>query len=163
MNDKIISKGKEEYGLSVNLDDGLISILVKSIHIAVRALAILMTLIIYWGVIDVLWLLYIKLKSPPVLLLTMTDILALFGGFLAVLIAIEIFLNIIMYLRDDIIHIKLVLATALMAIARKVIILDYSKHTPEYIWAIGFVILALSIGFWLVSAKPADEETSPSL
>ncbi len=41
------------------------------------------------------------------------------------LIAIEIFLNIVLYLRDDVLHVKLVLATALMAIARKVIVLDY--------------------------------------
>ena len=163
MRDQKNSNGKEEYGLSVDLDDRLIRILVKSIHLAVRALAVLMTLIIFWGVIDVVWLLYTKLKTPPLLLLTMTDILAMFGGFLAVLIAIEIFLNIIMYLRDDIIHIKLVIATALMAIARKVIILDYTKHTSEYIWAIGFVILALSVGFWLVAIKSPNKSVSPLL
>ncbi len=33
---------------------------------------------------------------------------------MAVLIAIEIFHNIVLYLRDDVIHIKVVMATALM-------------------------------------------------
>lgn len=36
------------------------------------------------------------------------------------------------------------MATALMAIARKVIILDYSKITPDYIWATGGVVIAMS-------------------
>ena len=50
---------------------------------------------------------------------------------MAVLIAIEIFINIMVYLREDVIHVKIVLATTLMAIARKVIILDPDKTEPE--------------------------------
>lgn len=90
---------------------------------------------------------------PPVGLLNVNDILALFGTFMATLIAIEIFLNIVLYLRDDVLHVKLVLATALMAIARKVIVLDYKVLEPEYIWATAAVIFALSIGYWLVAKK----------
>ena len=62
------------------------------------------------------------------------------GTFMAVLIAIEIFINITVYLRDDVIHVKIVLATALMAIARKVIILDLETVTAEQIVAIGVVV-----------------------
>ncbi len=47
----------------------------------------------------------------------------------------------------------LVLATALMAIARKVIVLDYQTLEPEYIWATAAVVFALSIGYWLVTKK----------
>ncbi len=50
------------------------------------------------------------------------------------MIAIEIFINITVYLREDVIHVKIVMATALMAIARKVIILDLEKIEPEYLW-----------------------------
>ena len=45
------------------------------------------------------------------------------------------------------------LATALMAIARKVIVLDYKELEPEYIWATAAIILALSVGYWLVTKK----------
>jgi uncharacterized membrane protein (DUF373 family) len=72
---------------------------------------------------------------------------------MATLIAIEIFLNIVLYLRDDVLHVKLVLATALMAIARKVIVLDYKELEPGYIWATAAVVFALSIGYWLVVKK----------
>lgn len=89
------------------------------IRFSVRILAILMTFVILWGVIDVAWVLYQKLIEPPFMLLTISDILATFGAFMAVLIAIEIFVNITVYLQDDIIHVKIVMATALMAIARK--------------------------------------------
>lgn len=120
------------------------------IRFSVRLLAILMTLVILWGVIDVGWVLYEKLMQPPFLMLTISDILATFGAFMAVLIAIEIFVNISIYLRDDVIHVKIVMATALMAIARKIIILDFEKISPEYVYATAAVVFAMSIGYFLV-------------
>jgi uncharacterized membrane protein (DUF373 family) len=117
---------------------------------AVRVLAILMTAVILWGVVDVGWVIYQKLMAPPFFLLTINDILATFGAFMAVLIAIEIFININIYLRDDVIHVKIVMATALMAIARKVIILDFDNIAAEYVFAIAAVVLAMSIGYLLV-------------
>ena len=36
-------------------------------------------------------------------------------------------------MRDDVIHVQLVIATALMAIARKVIALDHNTVDPAYV------------------------------
>lgn len=58
-----------------------------------------MVLVIVWGIGDVIYVLYQRLTEPPFLLLQINDILATFGAFLAVLIAIEIFINISMYLK----------------------------------------------------------------
>jgi uncharacterized membrane protein (DUF373 family) len=133
-----------------NPKEPLIKYLRSIIHFAVRLLAILMTLVILWGVADVGYVLYEKLVEEPFLMLTISDILATFGAFMAVLIAIEIFVNINIYLREDVIHVKIVMATALMAIARKVIILDYSKISAEYVWATAGVVLAMSTAYWMV-------------
>ncbi len=123
------------------------------IRFCVRVLAVLMTLVIMWSVADVAWVLYQRATASPLGLLNVNDILVSFGAFIVTLIAIEIFLNIVLYLRDDALHVKLVLATALMAIARKVIVLDYKTLEPEYIWATAAVVFALSIGYWLVVRK----------
>ncbi|MEI2783967.1 MAG: phosphate-starvation-inducible PsiE family protein [Candidatus Competibacter sp.] len=123
------------------------------IRFCVRILAVLMTLVIMWSVVDVGWVIYQRAAASPVGLLNVNDILVSFGAFMATLIAIEIFLNIVLYLREDVLHVKLVLATALMAIARKVIVMDYKTMEPEYIWATAAVILALSVGYWLVAKK----------
>ena len=134
-------------------DDPLIQFLHKMIRVAVKALAILMVMVIIWGIGDVIYVLYNKLVSPPFLLLSISDILATFGAFLAVLIAIEIFINITIYIRKDILPVKLVVATALMAISRKVIIFDFKQLTPMYILATAAVVLALGITYWLISLK----------
>lgn len=123
------------------------------IQFAVRVLAVLMVFVIVWGVLDVVWMLYHRLAQPPVLLLDISDILAIFGAFLAVLIAIEIFINITLYLREDVIHVKLVVATALMAVARKVIVFDYKDLDPGYVWASAVLVLALGITYSLISDK----------
>ncbi len=133
-----------------NPKEPLIQGLRTVIHMAVRLLAILMTLIILWGVADVILVLFQKLKSPPYMLLTAGDILVLFGTFMAVLIAVEILINIVIYLRDDVIHVKIVMATALMAIARKVIVMDFNKISADYVLAIAAVVLSMSAGYWLV-------------
>ena len=138
------------HDLHLEYEDQTIRFLHRIIRFAVRILAILMVLVIVWGIGDVLFVLFQRLTAPPFLLLQIDDLLATFGAFLAVLIAIEIFINIRMYLSTNIIPVRLVIATALMAIARKIIILDYEKLTPAYIFATAAVVMALSLGYWLI-------------
>jgi uncharacterized membrane protein (DUF373 family) len=110
------------HDLHLKHEDATIRVLHIIIRTAVKILAILMVMVIVWGIGDVIYVLYSRVSEPPFLLLSIGDILANFGAFLAVLIAIEIFMNISMYLTKDVIPVRLVIATALMAIARKVII-----------------------------------------
>lgn len=140
-----------------NLDranDPILWLLKKTIHYSLKLLAALMVLVILFGVIDVAWTLYQRLLGPPRFILTISDILTTFGAFMVVLIAIEIFQNIILYLRDDVIHVKIVLATALMAVARKVIILDYDALDPMYVFATGLVLVATGIAYYFVHKIP---------
>ncbi|AGA92252.1 putative membrane protein [Thioflavicoccus mobilis 8321] len=143
--------GHSELGLDE--DDPLIYLLHRIIRGAVRVLAVLMVVTIIWGVVDVVNVLISQVLAPSLEELRARDIIVTFGAFLAVLIAIEIFLNITLYLRDDVVPIKLVVATALMAIARKVIIFDFDKIEPLYILATGAVVLALGIVYWLMDQK----------
>ena len=111
--------------LSREHHDPLIRFLHGVIRVCIKALAVLMALVILWGVIDVAWVMYQRLSAPPVMLLNVSDIFAVFGAFMVVLIAIEIFINIRLYLGTSMLPVKMVIATALMAIARKV-----SSSTP---------------------------------
>ena len=132
------------------LEDPLIRRLWICIRLSVKLLAILMTLVIIWGILDVIWVLYQRLMTPPVFLLNINDILATFGAFMAVLIAIEIFANIVIYLEHKMIHLKLVISTALMAAARKVIVLDFNVHDSAIVLSLGAIIVALGICYWLI-------------
>ena len=145
------------HDLHLEHEDLTIRFLHRIIRLAVKVLAVLMVIVIVWGIGDVIYVLYQRLTQPPFLLLQINDILATFGAFLAVLIAIEIFVNISMYLSTNVIPVRLVIATALMAIARKVIIFDYENITPPYIYGTAAVVLALGITYWLITKKSKQE------
>ena len=96
-------------------EDPLVKVLHRIIRVCVKFLAVLMVLVIIWGIGDVLYIFFERLKTPPRFLLNINDIFQTFGAFMAVLIAIEIFINIRLYLGTNVLPIQLVLATALMA------------------------------------------------
>ncbi|MFT6625103.1 MAG: uncharacterized membrane protein (DUF373 family) [Cycloclasticus sp.] len=136
--------------------DALLSRLHKTIKLCIRTLAVLMVFVIFWGVLDVFYVIYTQISKAPYMLLAVSDIFKVFAAFLVVLIAIEIYQNIILYLRTDVIPIKLVIATALMAIARKVIIIDLKEVSAIHIFSIAAVVLALGVTYYLVGLQHKD-------
>ncbi len=148
--DPFVDMGHE---LTDMVEDPFIDFLHKIIRMAVKVLAMLMVLVIVWGIGDVMYVLYQRLLSPPFMLLNINDILATFGAFLAVLIAIEIFINITLYLKSNVIPVRLVVATALMAISRKVIIFDFKEITPLFVLSTAAVVFALGITYWLITKE----------
>jgi len=85
-------------------------------------------------------------------------LIVIFGSFLNILIALELLENITAYLRKHVVQVELVIVTALIAVARKLIIFDFSKGTSLDLVGLGVAILALSIAYWLVrrSQPPPD-------
>ena len=73
------------------------------------------------------------------------------GYFLDILIALEVLQNITGYLRRGVVQIELVLATAITAVARKVIVLPPgSEDKPQLLISLGFTALFLTAAWWLV-------------
>lgn len=149
---KHVSEAKHEE-LPMDHEDPFIQVLHRTIRTGVKFLALLMVFVIMLGIVDVIYVVYNKMTAPPFLLMTIDDLLDTFGAFLAVLIAIEIFLNITLYIRSDVIPVKLVVATALMAISRKVIVFDYKYLSSDYVSASALVVVALGITYWLIQKK----------
>ncbi len=136
--------------LPVDFPDPFFRWLHLIIRFAIRVLAVLMVAVILWGVGDVIYIIYERLVTPPFLLLDINDIFYTFGAFMAVLIAVEIFINIRLYLGTNVFPVQLVVATALMAIARKVIVLDFEALTPMYLIGIAATTVALGVTYWLL-------------
>jgi len=86
--------------------------------------------------------------------LQMQELLELFSFILLIVIGLELFETIKYYLSKHLIQADFILLVALTAIARKVIVLDYSKTDNGLILGIAATILALSIGYYLI--KRAD-------
>jgi uncharacterized membrane protein (DUF373 family) len=139
--------------LPVDHADPLFRSLHQVIRFGIRVLAVLMVAVILWGVADVVYIIYQRLLLPPLFLLDINDIFYTFGAFMAVLIAVEIFINIRLHLGTNVFPVQLVVATALMAIAQKVIVLDFDTVTPPYLLGIAAINLALGITYWLLRQR----------
>ncbi len=78
---------------------------------------------------------------------TLIDI---FGLFLNILIALELLENVTAYLRKHIVQVELVVVTALIAVARKIIIFDPTKYAKNDLIALAFACLALAASYVLI-------------
>ena len=160
--DSIEDESIIHHELSLDYHDPLIRVLHHIIRASIKVMAILMAFVIFLGVVDVGYSIYDSLKSPPLLQLSVGEIFQVFGAFMVVLIAIEIFINIRLYLGSNTLPIKMVVATALMAIARKVIVLDLEKTSSSEMLAIGVVTFALGVTYWLVGQSDRKLSQKPS-
>ncbi|MDJ0797506.1 MAG: phosphate-starvation-inducible PsiE family protein [Calothrix sp. MO_167.B12] len=79
-----------------------------------------------------------------------TVLFNVFGLFLNILIALELLENITAYLRKHVVQLELVIVTSLIAVARKIIILNIDKVEGIEIIGLGSVVLALSISYWII-------------
>ncbi|HEY9628444.1 MAG TPA: phosphate-starvation-inducible PsiE family protein [Coleofasciculaceae cyanobacterium] len=77
-------------------------------------------------------------------------LIKVFGLFLNVLIALEVMENITAYLKKHGVQLELVIVTSLTAVARKIIIFDFSKSSGNELMALAIAILTLSISYWIV-------------
>ena len=102
----------------------------------------------------------LSLHSWPIFLLELDELLELFGQFLLVLIGIELLHSTKVYMVHRIIHLEAVLTVALIAVDRKIIVLE-PKQLPEgALLGIGFMILALTIGYYLIRRSRMENENS---
>jgi uncharacterized membrane protein (DUF373 family) len=114
-----------------------------------KVLSLAMVIVILVALYDLTAFLAQELFSEPYGFFT-TALIEIFGLFLNVLIALEILENITAYLRRHVIQVELVLATSLVAVARKIIILDLAKTTGLQLVGLAIAIFALSISYWVV-------------
>ena len=116
---------------------------------AARVLSLAMVLVLTVAVFDLGRFLIVEIFSSPFGRFS-TTLLEIFGLFLNILIALEILENISAYLRKHTVQLELVVVTSLIAVARKIIILDFEKTTGLELIGLAITIFSLSISYWIV-------------
>ncbi len=114
-----------------------------------KILSLAMIVVIIVSVCDLVIYLTKELLNDHENLLKDT-LFVIFGLFLNVLIALEILENITAYLRKHVIQVELVIVTSLIAVSRKIIILDLEKKTAADLIGLAAAIFALSISYLIV-------------
>ena len=123
---------------------------------AAYALLVLMAIIVLSATLEVAYEIATNMFKPPGFFIGVRDLFELFGLLLMVLIGLELMTSIRMYLNDHNIHAELMLLVAITAITRKIVILDSAKTEPMVLFGIGFIILALTVGYYLIRRIRSD-------
>jgi uncharacterized membrane protein (DUF373 family) len=132
--------------------------------IIIRVLVVLMAFVLLLSTVELAWVIVKDAMTPPILLLEIDELLEIFGLFMLVLIGIELLETIAKtYMAESVDHAQIVMAVAIIAIARKVIILDVKDLSGLALVGIAAIILALSIGYYLIKKKDVVVKDSAPL
>jgi uncharacterized membrane protein (DUF373 family) len=126
----------------------------KTFEKAVTAsLAVLMAFVVLLATVELGWVIIQDVITPPVILLEIDELLDIFGLFLLVLIGVELLETIKAYIRENVVHVDVVLTVAMIAIARKVIILDVKDLSSMTLVGIAAIIAALAAAQYVFRRK----------
>jgi uncharacterized membrane protein (DUF373 family) len=129
----------------------MIKILDKFAYIINVALLCMLALVVLLATLDLGWIILQDIITPPVFLLEVSELLDLFGAFLLVLIGIELLDTIKIYITEKhAVHVEVVLLVGIIAIARKVVILEPKEMEAMTLLGIAAIIVALTVGYYFV-------------
>ena len=115
-----------------------------------HTLLVLMAGVVLLATIELAWILVKDVLTPPYFLLDVHELLELFGLFLLVLIGIELLHSVKTYIVRREFHLETILTVAMIAVARKIIVLD-PKELPEgALLGIAALVIALALGYYVM-------------
>ena len=127
---------------------------------------ILSTLLIVMGVvvvaasIELVIAVVQEILAPP-LLLSLDELTRIGSLFLTVLITVELFGILEVMLLKHAVHVEFVVAVALIAAAREVLVLEFTSVAPLTLVGLAALILALGTGYYLIR-RTGPPGTDPS-
>jgi uncharacterized membrane protein (DUF373 family) len=133
------------------------AMITKVQKITVMALALMLIVVMVLSTVHLGWLVYEEVLKPPRWLIPVQGLLEIFGYFLLVLIGVELLETLKAYVRKDVIHVRVVLEVALIAMARKVIIEEPNAVPGLTLFGLAALILALGVAFYF--ERQAKRET----
>jgi uncharacterized membrane protein (DUF373 family) len=133
-----------------NKDNGMFNLLKRFEHCIVVSLILMMMVVVLLSTIELGWLIVKDMITPPIVLLEIDELLELFGFFMLVLIGIELLETIRAYYVDHSVHAEIVIKVAIIAIARKIIILDVKDLPSLTLIGIAAIVLALSAAYFAI-------------
>jgi uncharacterized membrane protein (DUF373 family) len=118
----------------------------------IQTLIALMSLLLVLATLELGYTVYkaVAENGNDTLLVDLDNMMNVFGVFLLVLIGIELLDTIKVYFREHIIHVEVVILVAIIAVARKVIVMDFEKYSGLEIIGIAAITLALATGYFLI-------------
>jgi uncharacterized membrane protein (DUF373 family) len=88
--------------------------------------------------------------GEPHFLISVDQLLGVLGLFLIILLGLELLETVKAYLQDDLIHVEVVLMVAIIALVRKVIVLEFREPSPLVLVGIAALILSIAVSYRMI-------------
>jgi uncharacterized membrane protein (DUF373 family) len=108
----------------------------------------MMVVVVFLGTLELAVVLVQEMLKPPKFLLNIEEMLTVFGFFLMILIGLELIETMKIYLSEESVHVEIIFLVAIIAVTRKVIILDVKSLAPLTLLGFAAIILALAVGYY---------------
>jgi uncharacterized membrane protein (DUF373 family) len=125
----------------------IVSIFEKGI---IYFLIFLMAIVVVASVAELAWIIFRNVITEPYIFIDISNLLEIFSFFLLVLIGVELLETIKMYSSDHNIRVEVVILVGIIAVARKIITIDYKNVDGFILVGIGIVLAALTGAYYLI-------------
>ncbi len=133
----------------------------------IKTLIALMSVLLIAATLELAYVLItaISVSGDDHFIINLDNLMNVFGVFLLVVIGIELLDTIKVYFRKHVIHVEVVMLVAIIAIARKIIVMDFDEYSGLESLGIAAIMLALAGGYFLIKRTGGcgfwNRETDP--
>lgn len=134
----------------------------------IYTLIVLMSGVLILATVELGYYLVKTIIESDFVLIDLDQLMDLFGVFMLVLIGIELLDTIKVYLKENVVHVEVVVLVAIIAVARKVVVLKIEAIDGMTVIGIACIIVALAVAYYLIKkaglmACSMDEKVSDKI
>lgn len=146
--------------LSANILSMKIISVIKNIEkVIIATLVIILVIILLLSTADVVFSIVSVVIKSPTYLIDANSLMGIFSSVLVVIIGLELLETIKAYLKEDVVHVELVVLVAIIALGRKIIIWDFNKYSIIEMIALSLMLVSLAVVYWLIRKTDAQHNS----
>jgi uncharacterized membrane protein (DUF373 family) len=128
--------------------------------IVIIILVIMMILVLIVSLVQLGYTIFDYMSGEPFHLLNDKVMMGLFGSILMVLIGIELLDTVKMYLKEDVVRVEIIILVAIIALAKKIIVMDFKSYDYMGMLGLAALLTTLAVAYYLI--KHSDHKYGTS-
>lgn len=151
---------QSEYILFIDHDFPVEALIFKYINlfqkVIIIAIILMMAVVIFSSTMEIGWIVFKEMLTPPFFLLGVEQVLDIFALFFLVIIGIELLETVKMIIIESSMNVDVIILVGVTAVVRKVMIIDLKETNPLFLVGMGVLIVALAATYYLVSTSEKE-------
>jgi uncharacterized membrane protein (DUF373 family) len=135
---------------------GVLDLIKKLEHLTTMVLIGMLAIVVLLATAELGWTIVKDVTAPPVLFPGIDKLLELFGKFLLVLIGIELLETMRAYATAHVVRVDVVLTVAMIALARKIVVLEPEHVSSLTMLGVAALVAAISVAYHVFVRSRGD-------